>query len=270
MNEAAKRDQSLLTHTNLFAGTALFLLLGFYLILNELPHQWALPYWIDQVRLLIFLFGLILPSTGFAIAWLKDFPRWSYPYVGLTILMSLYMQNVATPGLQLAGYDLFGRELWGWRAWAPPLVAGAVGLIGASSFRPLLRLVQGVWEDWTRLTYALFGGMPLFVAALFDEMDRLYSLPFMVILTLLMVATSLLYLQSSHLKGRVLSLLLGNAAIMVIGFVAVEVHWALKHGLNTLRMTLLPILFLSVLFAPALVGVIRRSIRMTIAKNALE
>jgi hypothetical protein len=270
MNAVESQNRPPLTLIALVAGATPFLLLGFELILRELPREWGLPAWIEQLRFIVFLLGIVTPSIGFAIGWVKSFPRWTYPYVGLMIFMSLYMQHVATPGLSFAGYELFGRELWGWRAWAPPVAALAAGLLASRSFHPLSELVRGVWEDWTKLTYALFGGMPLFIAALFDEMDRLYSLPFMVLLTLLMTATSLFYLQSTHPRRRLLALLLGITSILSIGFVATEVYWSAEYGANVPRMLLLLGLFTSILFVPAVIVLLRRSLSTPPARNVTD
>jgi hypothetical protein len=80
---------------------------------GEFPHEWNIPVWVPGIFFVSTLF--VLP-IGICIGWIKGFPRWSYPYVGHVIVFSLYMVNVATPGF------LFGRELWGWRAWIPLMV----------------------------------------------------------------------------------------------------------------------------------------------------
>ena len=99
------------------------------------------------------------------------------------------MTNVAMLGF------VFGRELWGWRAWVPLAVVAVISLLITQSLRPLRKFFTNIWEDWTLLTFGLFGSMPLVIAVVFDEMDRLYSLYFMVILTLLMVNTAFVYMQ---------------------------------------------------------------------------
>ncbi len=62
----------------------------------------------------------------------------------------------------------------------------AITLLITRSLRPFLRLFTNIWEDWTLLTFGMFGFMPLLIGVGFDEVDRLYSLRFMVALTLLM------------------------------------------------------------------------------------
>ena len=88
-----KRDRGSWTAT--LAGLALFLIYGLDLIVGEIPHTWAAPTWLPEIKKALFLSGLALPALGWGIAWVKGFPRWSYPYVGLELLVSLYMMNVA-------------------------------------------------------------------------------------------------------------------------------------------------------------------------------
>ena len=56
---------------------------------------------------------------------------------------------------------------------------------GYSSFYSLRRFFFNISADWTLLTFGIFGFIPLLIAMIFDEMDRLYSLYFMIVLTLL-------------------------------------------------------------------------------------
>ena len=101
------------------------------------------------------------------------------------------MKHVATPGLRIFNYTFGRNDYWGWRAWIPLMAMVAIGFLITRSLRPVLRLFTNVWRDWTLLTFGMFGSMPLLVMISFDEVDNLYSLPFMVVLTLIMVGTAL-------------------------------------------------------------------------------
>ncbi len=236
------------------AGVGLFLVAGLNLILGEIPHDWVVPTWVDYVRGVLFALVLALPAIGYAVGWIKDFPRWSYPYVGLMILLGLYIENAATPGLHIFKYYIFGRERWGWRAWIPFLVATAVALLITRSTRPLLRLFTNVWEDWTRFTYAMYGFMPLLVMVSFDEMDRLYSLRCMVLLTLLMCGTALAYLRSAHPWQEVLALLGGSILTVAVTMVSTTVYWGANGWRDVRGPTLGGVIVIAVMFSPVLIG----------------
>ncbi|MBI4769042.1 MAG: hypothetical protein HY784_01160 [Chloroflexi bacterium] len=119
------------------------------------------------------------------------------------------MTNVATPGMVLFGTPMFGRELWGWRAWIPLLVAAPIALAVTRPSRPLARLATNIGQDWTLLTFGMFAVMPLLVAIGFDEMDRLTSLYFMVPLALLMTGVALVHMRSRQPRGRIMALAIG-------------------------------------------------------------
>ena len=164
-------------------GALPFMLWGIALIGNEIPHEWTIHDWTRSGFVVLFFFILFLPSIGFGVAWIQGFPRWSYPYVTLAVIFSLYLTNASTPGITFFGYPTFDRELWGWRAWVPLLIATVASLLISRSLRSVSRLFANVWNDLTLLTLGLFGIMPLLVAIFFDEMDRQYSLSFMVAFT---------------------------------------------------------------------------------------
>ncbi len=172
------------------------------------------------------------------------------------LIFSLYMMNVATPGF------LFGRELWGWRAWVPLSVAAVISLLVTRSLRPLQKLFINIWDDWTLLTFGLFGFMPLLIAVVFDEMDRLYSLYFMVILTLLMVGTVFIYMQRSGHGERMRALLIGIFLTITLAMTAPTVYWLGHGGTNIVPAVVAGIVVFLVMFSPALISLLYTSKRL--------
>lgn len=242
------------------AAAALFLLLGLGLILQEIPHSWPVPGWLAQFGRALLLAGIVLPSIGVGIGWVKGFPRWSYPYVGQTVLMSWYMMNAATPGLRVFNYTFGRRDLWGWRAWIPLLVVAVAALLITRSRRPLARLFSQVWADWTLATFALYGVMPLLVAASFDEMDRLYSLPFMVGLTGVMAGTALIYVRCARPRLRALALAAGVVVSVAAAVAGPAVYWFGRGFVNVGGSVVAGVVVIAVFLAPALVGLLHRAL----------
>jgi hypothetical protein len=136
----------------------------------------------------------------------------------------------------------------------------AITLLITRSLRPLLKLFTNIWEDWTLLTFGMFGFMPLLIGIGFDEVDRLYSLRFMVVLTLLMSGTVLAYLRSTRQWQRVLALLVGNILTVTIVTMA-PTYWLENGWVNVQRTVMAGIVVLAVMFSPVLVGLLRRSVR---------
>lgn len=239
------------------AGIALFLILGLGLILGEIPHDWALPAWFSSLRYAFYLSWLVFPVIVLGVGWVKGFPSWVYPYLGFVPLVSLYMMNVATPGLRIFGYTFGPNDLWGWRAWIPTLAMAGVVLLLTRSLRPLARLFANIQADWTRLTFAMFGFMPLLIGIGFDEVDRLYSLYFMLVLTLLMCATALAYLRGAHPWQRVLALVIGIVLTVSIVTMAPTLYW-LEHGWVNVRGAIIAgLIVVAVMFSPGLPRLLR-------------
>ena len=200
--------------------------------------------------------------------WVKGFPRWSYPYVGLVLAFTLYWTDVSTPELRLLNYT-FGRgEAWGLRAWIPFSAVAAIALVFTRSLRPLLRLLTGVWRDWTRLSFALYGAMPLLVWVSFDEVDRSFQFPYLLAAMLLLAGGAVAYMRAARSQGRALALLVGLAPAWVVTTVGVATYWHGRRDFwmrapgNGYEMALTMLVALGVLagliFAPAMLGLLRR------------
>ena len=237
------------------AGTVFFILWGLDLITGEFPHEWNIPIWVYGTFFVSTLF--VLP-IGMCIGWIQGFPRWSYPYVGHVLVFSLYMFQVATPGLKLFGYELFGREMWGWRAWIPLMVVALIALLVTRSFRPILKLFTNIRDDWTLLTFSMFGFMPLVIAIMFDEVDRLFSLYFMVALTVIMVGTAIAYLSSVSHRWRVVALVVGISISLAISSIAPNIYWNGVMNVNLISALVPGMIVFLFMFAPSLLGLRRK------------
>jgi hypothetical protein len=116
----------------------------------------------------------------------KGFPRWSYAYLG----MSLYF------GWSYNNQNYYG-VFYKWWVWLPTLAAIALGLLLTRSLKPLARLLQGAWNDWTRLSFAIYAfALPMLTIIFFDDewgISQLYGLVFD---TVLLAAGAVAFLRS--------------------------------------------------------------------------
>ena len=211
-------------------GSLPFFVFGLIMILLELPLALLQSEWFNALGGILLVMWLILPAIGFSIGWVQKFPRWSYPHAGMALILALYIQSVTTPGLNLFGIPIFGRELWGWRAWVPLAVAFVGALVISRSFRPFFRFFSNLWQDWSIPSYLMAGVLPLLVMIAFDEIDRLYSLYFMVVFAVLLVAMVVLYLRSQHAWQRVLVLTIGVLAILFPAVLGSNSYWLAHSG----------------------------------------
>jgi hypothetical protein len=220
------------TPVEVAVGMLPFLFFGLVLIGNELPREWNMSGWLDSVGRTVFFLLLLLPAIGFAAAWVRNFPRWSYPYVGMAFVMAVFQQTAATPGLNLFGYPIFGRELWGWRAWIPLGAAFFVALAVSRSLKPAVRFFTNLWQDWSTPSYLMAGLLPLIVAVAFDEMDRLYSLYFMVPFAALLVGMVIFYLRGHQAWQRVLALTAVCLIILAATALGINSYWLAHNGMS--------------------------------------
>jgi hypothetical protein len=179
---------------------------------------------------------------------LKGFPRWSYAYLGMSLFFSWSYNNQNY-------YGVFYK----WWVWLPSFAAIVLGLLLTRSLKPLARLLQGAWNDWTRLSFALYAFASPLVTAVFFDMDwgvfQLYGLLFD---TVLLAAGAVAFMRSRTIWGRVLSL---EAAVLILVVKGMR-YPSFVEDLRALHWQafLFIIIYFGYLLLPAVIGILRRGV----------
>lgn len=248
-------------------GSALFIAYGLGMVILALPFSGGVaPGW-QTVVAILFGLGLLLPYAGLALGWIRSFPRWSFPYLGLALFLSSYLQNISSRGLMIGGVELSSEGAWGWRAWVPlALAALAALIITRFSPLPLRRLLRRAWDDWTLLSFAMFGCLPILALFSFVEAGSQYALVFLPLLALILSAASVLYLRLSQRWQRVLALLLGTVtSLSIISLVPTIAYRG--EGWVDIPSLILAVLVVTVLFfSPVLIEGYKR-LRLRLAQT---
>jgi hypothetical protein len=140
----------------------------------------------------------ILVSLGISAA--RGFPRWTMPYWGLALVITLY----------LVGFSGTIGGIWvegSWLVWLPVLAVTAIGLVAAGRSAPVQRFLKAAWGDWTRLSFLIYGALPPLLLAAYDEVHDQEGLRLLGHLAL--AGGALLYMRSHTIWQRGLSLLGG-------------------------------------------------------------
>jgi hypothetical protein len=144
------------TWKEILAAILPFILFGSTFVLEGMDYHDSRPpgptwpitrYWQWAV-----LAGLLV---GLGVGWARNFPRWSYAYLGAVLMGSTGLASAASFGLELLGFT-FGREQRVWLDWMPLLLLALIMLLLTRSLRPLARLFEGMQRDWTRLSFVLY------------------------------------------------------------------------------------------------------------------
>jgi len=244
-------------------GVLPFFLFGLILILFEIPVDVYSKKWVNVLLTFMFAALLILPVIGFGIGWVQDFPLWSYPYAGTALVLSLYFQNVSTPGLNFLGFPIFGRELWDWRAWVPLGISFIIALAISRSLKPLISFFVHLWNDWSILSYFMVSAVPLLVMFAFDEINRMYSLYFMIPFAILLVGMVVFYLRAQNAWQRALILTVGTITIIFPAVIGTISYWLPRNGIYPSGVRIMwtrAITATIVMLIPAWLELLRRSI----------
>lgn len=181
-------------------------------------------------------------ALGLLFGVVKGFPRWSYAYLGMSLWFGWIYNNQFH-------YGLFHH----WWDWLPSYAAILLGLLLVRSFEPLVRLFKGVWNDWTRLSFALYTFyFPMFTVVDFDGDWGISHLYILVFDTLLLAAGAVFFLRSRTSWGRVLSMSFVVLVLVVKGLIAGG--WFDRQGWIAFTATLY---YLGFLLLPAVIGLLR-------------
>ncbi|MCA9918448.1 MAG: hypothetical protein KC445_10880 [Anaerolineales bacterium] len=246
------------TPSAILAGLLPFLLVGLMFTLKGINYHTPIPLMSDGMG--AYLVGLIFLTVGLGVGWAKGFPRWSYAYLGGVLIHSQWLSGVVTVGYRLFGYT-FGHEEWGWRGWLPLLVLTAVMLLLARSFKPLGQMIQGIKQDWTLLSFALFAALSwLLLSVAYDGKtwyDQTVFLPLNLLLqTLIITGGAFFYLRLSRPWPRVL--LLSLVIILTVPVSALLTTLAGYSGATTTAVgrIVLPFVWLGYASVPLWPGIV--------------
>jgi len=215
------------------AAMALFLLLA----LTSLPSylQITLPPWLGSglfsVLLLMFSLGLI-----------KGLPRWFLPYTGVIgVPLSWALTTRGTiMGINTGGGVVGSLLRWTDRhffallrpsASDPWIVRAVYGagelwfvLLGIAAFtvmiaaacRPLRPFYLRLRDDWTLLSFGLYGATVMAVNMAFEDYPHPHKQPYIFVASLILAAGAWVYLRSAHLWQRSLALFAGITLSMAV------------------------------------------------------
>lgn len=242
---------------NALFGTLPFALFGIASIMAklDLPVHGAYPY--------LAFFAIVLP--GLLIGIVKGVPRWTYSYLGWSLVFASWWSNMGTAGLKIFGFQI---NYWTWQIWPPLLAIIGVALLWTRSLRPLRVLILNIWQDWSLLSLAMYTFVG-WMALLYDENHHPYLFAFMTASTLVVSGGAWLFLRERRTRKRIVALLSSCAAIAVIGTISEATwDWRAYYGLppqppvawyvSALRVILMLAIWGAILFWPVLVGLARR------------
>jgi len=170
--------------------------------------------WADALRIGVapIIFYLLLLG-GFLAAWLKGFPRWSYPYLGWLLLF--LVASLGSTGLD---------DPYLWRIWGPLLITLLIAISLRPSLKPLSSLAHGWKQDWTLSIFAVLGILEFLIWAGFDEMPGPRSV-WATLCTAVLVVGAIAYMRISSRTGRVAALLGSMVASVALGAGVGAYYW---------------------------------------------
>ena len=233
-------------------GILPFLVFGSLIALGDLASSYKM-YWVSIGFIGVFLaYGLFFVFF-IGLAWAKDFPRWSFSYVGYAPVMSLL----------LMGFRISPHRIIGWWALIPISAVALIAILLPRLRRPLTHLVRKVWKDWTLLSFAIYSLLPIPMWMAFDESE--YEAPFLILITFLLAIGAITYLRNTDVLRRMGALMISTVLSGMVLTVGTTFYWDGKYEpwmsepgqwYAILFNGAAGIMLLGILFAPALLGLL--------------
>lgn len=216
------------------AGLGIFILpLAMEIMVIFSTNGIILPVWVILAVRYVILSCVII---GLIYALLRGIPRWSFPYLGY--LLSISILFLLNSGFLFWIYQIYKRMFGDGLTWSVPvnIVYGGIFTVilnanillfalGAVTLLQRLPLTRGLWDriraDWTQLSYLLFGSTIFVLLFTFDEYhhDEVLKLIFGSVLAV----SAWFYLKATTRRGRIRILLTG-VTIVMLG-TAVAKYW---------------------------------------------
>lgn len=245
-------------HWDALIGTLPFILFGIASMIGKI----RLPFWGIYADLVFYVIVLL----GLLIGLIKGVPRWTYSYLGWSLVFTWWWSNMGTVGLKIFGFQI---NYWTWQIWPPFLLTIGIALLCKRSFHPLRQLVRGIWQDWTLLSFAMYTFIG-WMALIYDENHHPYLFAFMSASTFAISAGAWFFLYQLKTRNRIAALISGFMAVAIIGAICESTwDWRAYYGLppqppvawyiSALKILVVGTFWVMILFWPALVGLARRA-----------
>ncbi len=242
---------------------SMFLIAGLFLILaTYFPLPGLHPGWQRNAE---FLGNIILPLTVpfliFGLA--RGLPRWAYPLGGLLLSYSGLIAGQTSLWLFLT-IMLFASTI---------LIVVAI-LTDPQPSRlpiPLRRIGQSLSMGWTRLSFSIFGAMPLIILMAFDDAHANNRTPYLAFSVLAMVVSVLFYCRSQNTNTQISTLLAGltfafsGAWLDTISFSSDLTNWTTVTGFgieSILWIALLWIQWAAIMLSPVVFTLFSKAAHM--------
>jgi hypothetical protein len=215
------------------AAMALFLLLALTSLLSYLHI--ALPLWVSWALFLV-------PLLMFALGLIKGLPRWFLPYTGV---IGVPLSWALTTRGTIMGINTRGGVVGSFLSWTdrhffallrpsasdPWIIRAAFGggklwfvLLGMAAFtvliaavcRPLRPFYLRLRDDWTLLSFGLYGAAVMAVNMAFEDYPHPHKQLYIFVASLILVAGAWVYLRSAQLWQRSLALFGGITLSMAV------------------------------------------------------
>jgi len=270
-HEIERRDATMVTKENIepkevtgrsvsywdaLIGTLPFILFGIASIIGKL----RLPFWVNYADLVFYVIVLL----GLLIGLIKGVPRWTYSYLGWSLVFAWWWSSMGTYGLKIFGFQI---NYWTWQIWPPLLVAIGIALIWTRSLHPLRQLILNIWQDWTLASFMMYAFIA-FMGLIYDENHHPLLFLFMTLSTIVISIAAWAYLSSTNLKKNITSLLLGFVLSLSITWICESTwDWYAYYGFPRPTAVVWYLMIFKagiigglILFWPALVGAVRRAV----------
>lgn len=239
---------------------SIFLISGLLMILaTYFPIPGLHPGWQRDAE---FLGNIILPLTLplLIIGLSRGLPRWTYPLGGLL----------------LSYFGLIASQTNLWLFLTIMLFASAILMVAAILTDPqpsrlpisLRRIGQSLSIDWTRLSFGVYGAMPLIILMAFDNAQSNSRTPYFAISVLAMAVSVLIYARCGNTNTQIPVLLAGltfsilGAWLDTISFSGNLTNWITVSGFeieSVLWIVSLWIQWAAIILSPALLTLFGRA-----------
>jgi hypothetical protein len=204
----------------IFLGVTPLVLTGLTCILLAQPANYRTE---NSLGGFLFIGGYLIILVGLALGALRGFPRWAHAYPLYAVFFPLYLSQGSTPGLVFFNVEMWGREVWGWRAWVPlALTLLLIMLLTRSPFQALLSYWRSIRQDWTQLAFGIYNLLPFILLIFSDEVEISYVIPVLSASLIVLLAGALMYLTAGSTLGRM-------AALLSCAFLAVSASTAMNQ-----------------------------------------
>jgi hypothetical protein len=164
--------------------------------------------------------AIVLIIAGSIIAWLTNFPRWSYAFITIEIALLLALMIGRDLDMSFTENLIFKLIIL-----LPVIIVFTIIWLLTRRTHPARRFIENIRADWTLIPFMVYSLLPGVISSTYSSIRSAYGAPFLTVSSIFAITGVIIFMRSAQAFRRVAALLIFNTLAWIFMTVGCATYW---------------------------------------------